>query len=188
MLNTCKLDSHLSEHILLMQSLLKQKHEINALVDAVTSCISNGGTVFTLGNGGSASDAQHFSGELIGRFRKNRRPLKSICLNTDTSVLTCIANDFGYDEVYSRQIEALATDKDLIILISTSGTSANIVRAAKTCFDLKLPTFALTGKDGGQLLNLCSNSIVVSSLSTARIQEAHIFLIHLICEYLEDIL
>lgn len=188
MLNTCKLDSYISEHILLMQSILKQKTEINALIDAVTSCISNGGTVFTLGNGGSASDAQHFSGELVGRFRKNRRPLKSICLNTDTSVLTCIANDFGYETIYSRQIEALATGKDLIILISTSGTSANIVKAAETCRDLKLHTFALTGKDGGQLLNLCSNSIVVSSFNTARIQEAHIFLIHLICEYLEDIL
>jgi D-sedoheptulose 7-phosphate isomerase len=187
MSDTYNFQAYVDQHISVMNSLSSQSELIQEMTLKIRKYIATGGTIFTMGNGGSASDAQHFTGELIGRFKQNRRALKSVCLNTDTSVLTCIANDYGYDEIYSRQIEALASDKDLVVLFSTSGNSKNIVRAAQTCIAKNINCILFTGKTGGELAKLCSNILSVNTDVTARIQEAHIFLIHFICESLEDL-
>ena len=147
--------------------------------------LSGEGTIFICGNGGSASDSQHLAGELLGRFVNNRRPLRSISLAADPSVLTCIANDFGYDEIFSRQIQGLAKSGDLLIATSTSGNSTNIVKALKMAKSIQISTIALLGNEGGEAAGIADVSIVVPSRETARIQEMHLLINHLFCEVLE---
>jgi len=144
-----------------------------------------GGTLFWCGNGGSASDSQHLAAELVGRFKNNRRALRSVALNTDTSVLTCVANDYCYDDIFSRQIEALARKGDVIIGISTSGNSENVLRAINTAKKMQVTTVGLLGKEGGRALKLAEHVLVVPSGSTARIQEMHILIGHILCEIIE---
>jgi len=152
----------------------------------IVDCIGGSGCLFWCGNGGSAADSQHLAAELVGRFKKNRKPLRSVALTTDSSVLTCIANDFSYEEIFSRQIEALARKDDVLIVISTSGVSANITKALGVCKLLGVKTIALLGKDGGQARSLADYSIVIPSESTARIQEAHILIGHILCDLIEN--
>jgi len=146
------------------------------------NALRQGNKIFWCGNGGSASESSHLAAELIGRFKNNRNPLPSISLNSDTSVITCIANDFGYSQIYSRQLEGLAKAGDLLIVLSTSGNSENIVNVLKTARLLGVTSIALLGKDGGQSFGLCDHSIVVNSNETARIQEIHLLLGHTLCE------
>ena len=148
-------------------------------------CLEKGGKILTLGNGGSATDAMHLAEELIGRFRTNRRPLPALCLSVDASTLSCIANDFGYEEIFSRQIEALCAPGDLVVAFSTSGNSPNIVRAFKAARDRGAVTIGLLGKDGGAARALCDAALIVPHAATARIQELHTFALHAICEALE---
>ena len=145
-----------------------------------------GGTVYWCGNGGSASDSQHLAAELVGRYREDRQPLSSVALNTDTSVLTCIGNDFGFDEVFSRQVKALGRPGDVLVVISTSGNSPNILSAIEVASSLEMATVGLLGRDGGLAMPMVDEAIVVPSDSTARIQECHILIGHILCELIEE--
>lgn len=163
----------------------KFKHKIISASKAISSALKKNGTIFWCGNGGSASDSMHLSAELIGRFKKNRRPLKSISLSTNASVLTCISNDFGYENLFSRQIEALGRKNDVLIAISTSGNSKNILRAIQEAKKKNLFTISMLGKSGGKCKNKSDIDLIIKSFSTARIQEMHIMIGQIICELIE---
>lgn len=160
--------------------------KIKTIADEVFSTICNGGKIILMGNGGSAGDAQHIAAEFVGRFIKERVGLPALALNTDTSILTAISNDYGFENIFARQIEALAKKGDVIIGISTSGNSENIVRGIKNGKEIGCKTFGLSGRNGGKMLEICDNCIVVPSYTTARIQEMHILIGHLICELIDQ--
>ncbi len=153
---------------------------------AVVQTLKMGNKVLLCGNGGSAADAQHIAAELTGRFKKERKGLPAIAITTDTSALTAIANDYGYDKVFSRQIEALADKDDILIAISTSGNSQNVIEAVKEAKSIGCNTIALCGKDGGEVAQMCDISIVVPSSDTASIQEMHIMIGHIICSIVDS--
>lgn len=159
---------------------------IKKISQFLAQSLGKGSTLFWCGNGGSAADSQHLAAELVGRFKKNRRALRSIALTTDSSVLTCVANDYSYDDIFARQVEALGRPRDVLIGISTSGNSENVLRAFKTAKELDLVTVALLGKGGGSAKNLADHSLIIPSDSTARIQEAHILIGHIFCELIEQ--
>ena len=181
--------SQLKHNIEEQMHLLDKIKELDAFVEETIACctqtVSGGGKILLCGNGGSASDCQHIAAELTGRFLKERRPLPAIALTTDTSALTAIANDYGYAQVFSRQLEALANPCDTLIAISTSGNSENVIGAVNLAKSQALRVIGLLGRDGGRLKELCDISIVVPSDSTPRIQEAHILIGHTICEGIE---
>jgi len=147
--------------------------------------LSRGGTIFWCGNGGSAADSQHLAADLVCRFISDRIPLKSIALTTDSSILTAISNDYSFDKIFSRQLEALGKDGDILIAISTSGNSRNIKEALLTAKNIGVETIGLLGRDGGSSLDLFSQKLVIPSNSTARIQEVHILIGHLIIDSIE---
>ncbi len=159
---------------------------IAAAASLITETIKKGGKVLIFGNGGSAADSQHFATELVGRFRKERRALPAIALTTDTSALTALANDYSFDVVFSRQIEALAGPKDLAFAISTSGQAKNVLQAIRLAKKIGAKTIGLTGKGGGPLAKNVDCALVVPSENTARVQEIHILIIHIICELVEE--
>lgn len=148
--------------------------------------LKNGNKILICGNGGSAADAQHFAAELTGRYKTERRGLPGIALTTDTSALTAIGNDYGYDRVFDRQVEALASTGDLLIGISTSGNSTNVINALNLAKQMNCKTIGLTGRDGGKMNSLCDINIVVPSNDTPRIQEMHILFIHIICQIIDN--
>ncbi len=154
--------------------------------DRITKAIDNGFKLMICGNGGSAADAQHMAAEFVNRFLKERRPLPAVALSTDTSVLTSISNDYSFNEVFSKQIEALGQPGDILIGISTSGNSTNVANAVKTAKSKGIFCVGLLGKNGGIIKELCDLDITVNSNSTPRIQEMHIFIIHTICQMVED--
>ena len=160
--------------------------QILEIAELAIECLKKNGKVLVFGNGGSASDSQHIAAELIGRFKKDRGALPAIALTTNTSVLTSLANDYGYDVVFARQIEALGSKNDIAIGISTSGKAKNVAAAIKQAKKMGIKTVALTGGDGGELAKLADLSLVVPSSVTARIQEAHITIGHIICELIEQ--
>jgi len=145
----------------------------------------NGGKILIMGNGGSAADSQHIAAEIVGRYKKERRGLAAIALTTDSSILTSVGNDFGYEDIFARQIEALCRPEDAVIGITTSGNSKNIVKAMIEANEIGAITIGLTGATGGKLLELCQYNLVVPSNDTPRIQEAHIFIGHSLCDMLE---
>tara|TARA_B100000131_G_C17906471_1_gene528591 strand:+ start:75 stop:656 length:582 start_codon:yes stop_codon:yes gene_type:complete len=157
------------------------------LKDYIINCYNNGGKLIIFGNGGSAADAQHFSTELTVRLKKNRKALAAISLSTDTSAITAIGNDFNFKKIFSRQIEALCNDNDLIIPISTSGNSQNIIEALKYAKYRKIKTFGILGNNGGKAKNFCSESFIVSSKNPSRIQEIHVIFWQSVCELIENI-
>ena len=148
--------------------------------------LKKGHKILLCGNGGSAADAQHIAAELSGRYKSERRALPGIALTTDTSALTAIANDYGYEFVFARQVEALANKGDLLIAISTSGNSPNILSAIKTARELGCHTIGLSGRGGGSMNDLCKLNIVIPSSDTPRIQEMHILIGHTICQAIDD--
>lgn len=150
------------------------------------AAVHDGRRVLVFGNGGSATDAQHFAAELVGRFRKERRGLPALALTTDGAVLTSIANDYGYDAVFSRQIEALGTRDDVAIGITTSGSSENVTAALRTARSMGLGTIGLTGRDGGDTGQAVDLHVNVSGDDTARIQEVHRTILHVWCELIEN--
>lgn len=152
----------------------------------VVETLKNGNKILICGNGGSAADAQHIAAELTGKYKTERRGLPAIALTTDTSALTAIANDYGYDRIFDRQIEALANNGDLIIGISTSGNSKNIINALKVAKKLSCKTLGLTGRDGGVMNELCDINLIVPSNNTPRIQEMHILFGHIICQIVDN--
>ena len=159
--------------------------EIERIVDFITKAYKAGGKVVLFGNGGSAADAQHIACELVGKFMLERQALPAIALTTNTSTITAIANDCGYDMTFSRQVEALVDNKDVVIGISTSGSSPNVIEAMKTAKMKGAKTIGLTGGKGGQLAEVADLALVVPSYVTPRIQEAHITIGHIVCELVE---
>ena len=184
MKNTIK--RNLDEHKEVFGQLDNLEAQIVNVASLLIEALGNGNTIFWCGNGGSASDAQHLAGELIGRFKGDRKPLKSISLNSDSAVMTCIVNDYGYEYIFSRQIEALGSKGDVLIGISTSGRSENVNNALRVANENELHTVGLLGKEGGAALHVASHAIVVPSQSTARIQEMHITIGHILCELIEE--
>ena len=159
--------------------------KIDESVKMILDSLRSGGKIVIFGNGGSAADAQHMAAEFIGRYLLERKSIPSIALTTDSSILTSISNDYKFEEVFSRQCEALVNSNDIIIAISTSGKSANIIKGIKTCVKKGAKVIALTGKDGGKLKNLCEILLNIPSNETPRIQEGHRTVIHIICELVE---
>ena len=176
---------YLKEHEELIKNLSSLDENLQIVSDCFVSSIKSGNKILVCGNGGSASDAQHFASELTGRFIDDRIPLPAVSLATDSSALTCISNDFSFDHVFSRQIEAIGTEGDCLMCISTSGISNNLILAAKSAKKNNIKCVGLLGKGGGPLNELCDYSIIVPSDSTARIQEAHILIYHSICRQIE---
>ena len=180
------IQNEFDEHIKAVNSL----HELTEKVsDAAQICIQSlkqGGKILILGNGGSAADAQHFAAELVGRFKLNRKGLPAVALTTDTSALTSIGNDFGFNNIFKRQVEALANAKDVLIAISTSGNSENIINALEAASNLSCKTIGLAGKGGGLMNQYCDLLIVAHSDSTPRIQEIHIIIEHTICHLIDE--
>jgi D-sedoheptulose 7-phosphate isomerase len=151
----------------------------------MAGCVDDGGKIMFAGNGGSAADAQHLAAELVNRFRRERRPLAGLALTTDTSVLTSIGNDYSFEHIFSKQVEALGRKEDVFFGISTSGDSANIIKAIEIARNLGIATISLTGQVG-RIKHLVDCAIVIPSRNTPRIQEAHILIGHILCELLED--
>jgi D-sedoheptulose 7-phosphate isomerase len=162
--------------------------EVLRVVDLLTAAFRDGRRVLVFGNGGSASDAQHFAAELVGRFQKDRRAVGAIALTTDTSILTAIGNDYAFDRVFARQIEALGESGDVAIGITTSGGSRNVVEAFTVAKARGLTTVAVTGRDGGEAGRQADMHLNVADRSTARVQEVHRTLLHVICELVEETL
>lgn len=160
--------------------------KVKKSADIIIEALSAGNKVFFCGNGGSAADSQHLAGEFIGKLYKERKPLPAIALNTNTSSITAVGNDYEYDDIFSRQILALANQGDVLVGISTSGNSNNVIQAFNSANELGVKTIALTGKTGGQMKDLCDVLINVPSEDTPRIQEVHITLGHIICEAVEQ--
>ncbi len=158
---------------------------IAAAVQAILACVTNGGKVLACGNGGSAADAQHFAAELTGRFERERRGYPAVALTTDTSALTSIGNDYGFDHIYARQLQALAAQDDVLVAITTSGNSPNIINALEQARALGVRSIGLLGRDGGRCAALADIPLVVRVPRTARIQEAHVLILHLLCEGLD---
>ena len=175
-------------HRALFERLQALQPEVEGAAMLMAESLRRGGKLMLMGNGGSAADCQHLAAEFTGRFRSERQPLAAIALTTDSSALTCIGNDYGFEQVFSRQLAALARPGDCVVGISTSGRSANVLRALAQARALGLASIGLTGRDGGDMLALCDLNIVVPHRDTARIQEAHIFIGHSWCEMVETML
>ena len=178
----------LNEHLKLGNIILNNDSYLSSfekLCKIALKTYKKGKKIIFLGNGGSAADSQHLATELTVRYKINRKAIRAIALTTDTSALTAIGNDFSFEEIFSRQLEAVASKGDLVILISTSGNSKNILNAFKFCKKKKISNFSLLVNNGGKMSKLTKNKIIVPSYSTARIQEFHIFIGHNLCEYLE---
>lgn len=159
---------------------------VNELADEVTKAIKRGNKLVLCGNGGSASDALHFAGEIVGRFQKERVAWPAVVLNADVATMTAVANDYGYDDVFARQAEGHVNSGDVFIGISTSGNSENVYRAANVAKRKGAKTAALLGKDGGKIGKLVDYPVIVPCMVTARVQETHIMLIHIVCEIVEE--
>ena len=160
-------------------------HSVEVAAKLCIDCLKNGNKILLFGNGGSAADAQHIAAELVGRYKTERKGLAAIALTTDTSALTAIGNDYGYDRVFDRQVEALANTGDVAIGISTGGSSANVTIALKLAKDLNCKTIGFSGRGGGEMNELCDINIVVPAQDTARIQEMHIVIGHTICHLID---
>jgi D-sedoheptulose 7-phosphate isomerase len=162
-----------------------------AAVDVVFGSLANNGKILACGNGGSAADAQHFIAELVGRFERDRLPLAGVALNTDTSILTAVGNDYGFDAIFERQVSALGQPGDVLVAISTSGNSANVIRSIEAAHDRDMSVIALTGKGGGQITSLLHDAdihLCVPHDRTMRIQEVHIVLLHALCDGIDALL
>lgn len=180
------LASSLREHLSVMQDLLSDSlPAIEQAGEMICRALREDRQILLCGNGGSAADAQHIAAELVGRYERQRRALRAVALTTDTSALTALGNDYGFEEIFSRQVDALARPSDLLIAISTSGNSPNILKAAEAARAVNCRTLALTGGDGGQLAKLCEMALIIPAARTSRIQEAHITIAHLWCEMID---
>jgi D-sedoheptulose 7-phosphate isomerase len=175
-----------NEHLEVAKALPVLASAVSRAVDIIGSSLAAGGQLLIAGNGGSAADAQHIAAELTGRFLRERRPLRAIALHGNTSALTAIGNDYGYEQVFARELSAHARPGDVLLAISTSGNSRNILRAIEVARQSTVSVIGLTGESGGQMRVACDLCLCVPSKSTARIQEMHITIGHTICELLEE--
>jgi D-sedoheptulose 7-phosphate isomerase len=174
------------EHLEVARALPPLASAVSTAVDIIYSSLAAGGQLLIAGNGGSAADAQHIAAELTGRFLRDRRPFRALALHANISALTAVGNDYGYDQVFARELSAHARLGDVFLAISTSGSSGNILRAIEAARQSKVVVIGLTGDSGGQMRTACDLCLCVSSKSTARIQEMHIMIGHTICELLEE--
>jgi len=179
------LQAELAAHQATFKKLNAMLPQISAVAECLRDCLKRGNKILLMGNGGSAADSQHIAAEIVGRYKRERRGLPAIALTTDTSILTSIGNDYGFEFIFSRQVEALCNSLDVVIGISTSGNSVNVVRGIETAKQIGATTVALTGGSGGKLAALCDYSLIMPSSDTPRIQEAHIFIGHSLCGLVE---
>jgi D-sedoheptulose 7-phosphate isomerase len=177
--------TNLTEHMALCQQLGTLDTSVSQAIQACVQSLQKGGKLMLCGNGGSAADSQHLAAEFTGRFSKDRPPIAAVALSTDTSALTCIGNDYSFNDIFARQVQALGKAGDCLIAISTSGNSGNVLAAVAAAKSLGISTIGLLGRDGGKLKAQCDISIVVPSQVTARIQEAHILIGHSLCGAVE---
>ncbi|WP_041658377.1 D-sedoheptulose 7-phosphate isomerase [Marinithermus hydrothermalis] len=176
----------MEEHLEVVQAARSLAQEVERAAERIARSLEAGGKVLLCGNGGSAADAQHIAAELVGRFLKERRALPALALNTNTSIVSAIGNDYGFAEVFARQVAAMGHAGDVLVAISTSGNSANVLRAAETARAKGLEVIGLTGAGGGRLAELCDLCLRVPSTSTPRIQEVHILIGHIISQLIEE--
>ncbi|MBI3887431.1 MAG: SIS domain-containing protein [Opitutae bacterium] len=181
-----KFDASLQESVRTLQSLASVRPQIDAAGQLVLRTLKAGKKLIVCGNGGSAAEAQHFTTELVGRYAKNRRSLPAVALNADGTLLTCIVNDFGYDQAFARQVPGLAHEGDLLVVLSTSGNSKNILAALAEAKRIGLDSLALLGRGGGATKGLATCEIIVPGQSGPATQEAHLFLIHHFCELVDE--
>ena len=179
------INDEINEHIKVSNLLHKKTEEIINISQLCINSIQNDGKILLFGNGGSAADAQHIAAELVGRYKIERRGIPAIALTTDTSILTAIGNDYGYSHIFDRQVEALADSSDVVIGISTSGSSINVINGLKMASKLGCKTIGFSGQDGGEMKQICDINIAIPSLDTPRIQEMHILIGHIICNLIE---
>jgi phosphoheptose isomerase len=180
------LDKAINGSIETLQSLKKLQAEVARAADLIADCLTKGNKLLVCGNGGSATDAAHFATELVVRFGKDRRAYPAICLANDGGLLTAAANDYGFDETFARQVAAFGLPDDLLICLTTSGKSTNVRRALEEAKTRRLKTIAFLGRDGGSTIGFADVDLLVRSDSTARIQEAHEILLHVLCETVES--
>lgn len=176
---------YLSRHREAIDSLATMTPVMARAAELLRTRLQDGSKILLCGNGGSAADAQHFAAELVGRFRRERRALPAVALTTDTSALTAIGNDYGFEQIFSRQVEALASKGDVLVGISTSGHSPNVLKAVRAARERGCATIGLLGRDGGNIAVEVDLALVVPAEATSHIQEAHIVIIHLLCELVE---
>lgn len=179
-------EAALTDHLTVIESLRSQRTVLEEIARRMTRAVLDGNCVFWCGNGGSAADSQHLAAEFVGRFRRERRGVASIALTTDTSVLTSIANDYGFEHVFRRQVEALCAPGDVLAGISTSGNSRNVCLALQAARERGVWTVAFTGQGGGAMAGVADAVLAVASKDTARIQEAHIVCGHILCDWIEQ--
>jgi D-sedoheptulose 7-phosphate isomerase len=179
------LNQAINDSVRTLRSLKDLEPEVTRAADLIEQCLRAGNKLLMCGNGGSAADASHFATELVVRFVKDRRALPAICLASDTGVLTAAGNDYGFDEIFARQVAAFGVPGDVLICLTTSGKSKNVVRALQEAKARKLKTIAFLGRDGGSTIGFSDIDLLVKDNSTARIQEAHKLLIHVLCELIE---
>lgn len=180
------IQNQIKDHIEIAKSLIHIKGQIEHMAELIIQTLKRGNKILLAGNGGSASDAQHIAAEMVGRFKIDRKAYPAISLTTDSSVLTSISNDYNYANVFARQVQGLSNKGDLLFLISTSGNSLNLIEAAKEAASQKIKTIALLGKGGGELLPMVDFAISIPSNDTARIQEMHILIAHLVVSEIES--
>lgn len=176
----------IATHVDTVRQLLDKIEVLTAIADAMKATLKSGGKILFCGNGGSAADSQHLAAEFVGRFSRERAGLPSIALTTDTSILTAVANDYGYEVVFSRQVEALARPGDMLVGISTSGNSPNVVAALERARGMKVVTVAFTGSGGGKMAAMADHLLAIDASETARIQETHILAGHMVCDWVES--
>ena len=185
-MNTQRILAHFQESAdLKLRSAAALSQPISDAIDLMFGALSNGNKILACGNGGSAADCQHFAAELVGRFERERFPLPALALTTDTSIMTAIGNDYSYREIFSKQVQAFGQAGDILLALSTSGNSANVLAAVEAALEREMRVVALTGKDGGELAKLLTDAdvhICVPHSRTARIQEVHLVAIHCICD------
>jgi len=180
------LNKAINDSIETLQSLKKLQAEVARSADLIADCLTNGNKLLVCGNGGSASDAAHFTTELVVRFAKDRPAYPAICLTGDGGLLTAAGNDYGFEEIFARQVAAFGMPGDLLICLTTSGKSKNVLRALEEARSRKLKAIAFLGRDGGSTIGIADVDLLVRSDSTARIQEAHELLLHVLCETVES--
>lgn len=189
---TSHMTSHFNDAIDAFKASSRELAEpLSAAVDLIFGSLANNGKILACGNGGSAADAQHFIAELVGRFERDRLPLGGIALNTDTSILTAVGNDYGFDAIFERQVTALGQPGDVLVAISTSGNSPNVIRAIEAAHDRDVHVIALTGKGGGKITEILLDTdihLCVPHDRTMRIQEVHIVLLHALCDGIDALL
>ena len=180
------LNRTINDSVRTLKSLKDVEPQLSRAADLIDQCLRAGNKLLVCGNGGSAADASHFATELVVRFANDRTALPAICLASDSGILTAAANDYGFDEIFARQVAAFAQSGDVLICLTTSGKSKNLIRALEEAKARKLKTIAFLGRDGGSTIGIADLDLLVKSDSTARVQEAHQLLLHVLCEIIES--